>query len=117
LEIVFYPGATPVVFDSHAHLHPGQADVAARDGNRDDAVLDVRRDHQRTRCVDHRPRAVTAAGETVSDARKLPRNARHPSSREGRADVSSRVTGETFVGRRMGRPTPRRCDRRPTRRR
>jgi hypothetical protein len=87
-------GDGPVIIDGHGHLHPGQADLEDRDFDGTDEAL---RQQQRVLYAYHRPRAVTAAGETVPDAWKLLWDERRPSTWAGRTEVGFRTEGERFV--------------------
>ena len=83
-----------MIIDSHAHLHPSQADLADWDCESDEATL---REHQRVLYLHHRPPAVTASGETVREAWKLLWKDQRPSSWEGRTAVNFRIVAGRFV--------------------
>lgn len=83
-----------MIIDSHAHLHPSQADPEDWDAADRAAAL---RDQQRVLYTYHRPSAVTGSGETVRDAWKLLWDERQPHSWAGRADVNFRIDGGRFA--------------------
>jgi hypothetical protein len=83
-----------MIIDSHAHLHPSQADFEDWDFDGIDAAL---RHQQRILYAYHRPPAVTASGETVKDAWKLLWDAQRPYSWAGRAEVNFRIEHERFA--------------------
>src|SRR4051794_23236543 len=84
----------PMIIDSHAHLHPSQADLADWDFDGTEAAL---RHQQRILYAYHRPQAVTASGETVKDAWKLLWDERQPYSWAGRTEVNFRIEHERFI--------------------
>jgi len=57
-----------MIIDSHAHLHPSQADL---EDWRFDGIAAALRHQQRILYAYHRSQAVAASGETVKDAWKL----------------------------------------------
>ena len=71
-----------MIIDSHAHLHPSQADLEDWDFDGTEAAL---RHQQRILYAYHHPQAVTGSGETVKDAWKLLWDARQPYSWAGTA--------------------------------
>src|SRR5262245_24070251 len=83
-----------MIIDSHAHLHPSQADLEDWDFDSREAAL---LHQQRVLHVYHQPPAVTAAGATVRDAWKLLWADQRPFSWAGRTDVRFRVDGDRFV--------------------
>src|SRR5262245_27784112 len=83
-----------MIIDSHAHLHPSQADLEDWDFDSREAAL---ADLQRVLHVYHRPTAVTSTGETVRDAWKLFWTDQQPFSWAGRTDVNLRVAADRFV--------------------
>ena len=83
-----------MIIDSHAHLHPSQADLADWDFDGTEAAL---RHQQRILYAYHHPQAVTGSGETVKDAWKLLWDERQPYSWAGRQDVHFRIEQERFV--------------------
>jgi hypothetical protein len=83
-----------MIIDSHAHLHPSQADHADWDF---DGTEDALRHQQRVLYVYHRPQAVTDSGETVKDAWKLFWDERQPHSWAGLQDVKFRIEDERFI--------------------
>jgi hypothetical protein len=83
-----------MIIDSHAHLHPSDADLADWDSPNDAAAL---RDHQRVQYVYRRAPALTAAGETVRDAWKTLWNDEHELSWEGRTEVNFRLADGKFA--------------------
>jgi len=83
-----------MIIDSHAHLHPSQADPEDWDF---DGTADALRHQQRILWVYHHPQAVTDAGETVKDAWKLLWDERQPHSWAGLRDVRFRIEQDQFV--------------------
>ena len=83
-----------MIIDSHAHLHPSDADLADWDFPNDAAAL---RNHQRVLHVYRQPAGLTGAGETVRDAWKLLWKDQHPLSWEGRTDVNFRLVDGKFA--------------------
>src|SRR5688572_9281106 len=83
-----------MIIDSHAHLHPSQADLEDWDFDGTESAL---RHQQRILYVYHRPQAVTASGETVKDAWKLLWDDQQPHSWAGRTQVNFRIEHEQFV--------------------
>ncbi len=83
-----------MIIDSHAHLHPSQADLDDWDF---DGTEDALRHQQRILYIYHRPQAVTDSGETVKDAWKLLWDERQPNSWAGRTNVNFRIENERFM--------------------
>jgi hypothetical protein len=83
-----------MIIDSHAHLHPSQADLEDWDFDGTEAAL---RHQQRILYAYHRPQAVTASGETVKDAWQLLWDERQPHSWAGRREVNFRIENGRFV--------------------
>jgi hypothetical protein len=88
-----------MIIDSHAHLHPSQADLEDWDF---DGIESALRHQQRILYAYHRPQAVTASGETVADAWKLLWDERQPYSWAGFRDVKFRIENERFVWEKEG---------------
>jgi hypothetical protein len=83
-----------MIIDSHAHLHPSQADLEDWDF---DGTADALRQQQRILAIYHRPAGVTDSGETVKDAWKLFWDQDQPNSWAGFKDVRFRIEEEKFV--------------------
>jgi hypothetical protein len=83
-----------MIIDSHGHLHPSQADLAAWDFESDAEAL---RHQQRVLHLYHRPAAVTGAGETAPDAWRLLWDPQQPYSWAGRQDVNFRIQVGQFA--------------------
>jgi hypothetical protein len=83
-----------MIIDSHAHLHPSQADLEDWDFDGSEAAL---RHQQRILYAYHRPQAVTVSGEIVKDAWQLLWDERQPHRWAGRREVNFRLENERFV--------------------
>jgi hypothetical protein len=88
-----------MIIDSHAHLHPSQADLEDWDFDGLEAAL---RQQQRILYAYHHPPGVTASGETVEDAWKAFWDERRPHSWAGFKDVKLRIENQRFVWERDG---------------
>lgn len=106
-----------MIIDSHAHLHPSQADLVDWDFDGvENALRHQQRHQQRILYAYHHPQGVTDTGETVADAWKLFWDERQPHSWAGFKDVKLRIEHERFVWEWDGGPIPRPSAQRRTRR-